>query len=53
MPEEVPAALGLYLSGHIEQFKVRQDPSGSMFLDERTHGEEADAVLEKLPLGQA
>jgi hypothetical protein len=53
MPKEVPATLRLILSGHIEQFWLRRDWSGVVFLMNVPTTAEAHALLEALPLGQA
>ncbi len=52
-PKEVPATLKLYLEGKIDQWWVRQDQTGPVFLMNVTSIKEADEILEKLPLGQA
>ena len=52
-PREVPDTLRLYLSGDIEQMWARQDQKGPVFLMNAKSAEEAHAILEKLPLGQA
>lgn len=51
-PREVPATLKLYLEGKIDQWWVRQDQTGPVFLMNVTSVKEADDILEKLPLGQ-
>ena len=53
MPEEVKATVNLYLSGKIDQWFVRSDGQGVVFLMNVTTPEEAKALLEKLPLGVA
>jgi hypothetical protein len=53
LPKEVPATLRLYLAGKIDQWWARQDQKGPVFLMNVTSVEEARAILEKLPLGQA
>jgi hypothetical protein len=53
MPEEVKQTVNLYLSGKIDQWFVRQDGQGVVFLMNVTTVEEAHALLEKLPLGVA
>jgi hypothetical protein len=53
MPREVPDTVRLYLSGKIDQWYVRKDGKGVVFLLNVTSVEEADALLKKLPLGQA
>jgi hypothetical protein len=52
-PREVPDTLRLYLAGKIDQWWVRQDQTGPVFLMNVTSVAEARALLEKLPLGQA
>ena len=52
-PKEVPDTLRLYLAGKIDQWWARQDQKGPVFLMNVTSVEEARAILEKLPLGQA
>jgi hypothetical protein len=53
MPREVPATVRLYLDGKIDQWWVRQDGKGVVFLMNVSSVEEARTLLEKLPLGQA
>jgi hypothetical protein len=52
-PKEVPATLRLYLAGKIDQWWIRQTQTGPVFLLNVTSLEEAHALMEKLPLGQA
>jgi hypothetical protein len=55
-PKEVPATLRLYLDGKIDQWWIRQTqtgPVGPVFLLNVTSLEEARALMEQLPLGQA
>ena len=52
-PKEVPATLRLYLAGEIDQWWIRQTQTGPVFLLNVTSLEEARALMEKLPLGQA
>jgi hypothetical protein len=52
-PKEVPATLRLYLAGKIDQWWIRQTQTGPVFLLNVTSVEEARALMEKLPLGQA
>jgi hypothetical protein len=52
-PQEVPATLRLYLAGKIDQWWIRQTQTGPVFLLNVTSLEEARALMEKLPLGQA
>jgi hypothetical protein len=53
MPTEVPATLQIYLDGKMEQFWLRQDGKGVVFLMTTDSREEADSILKALPLGQA
>ncbi len=53
MPREVPSTLRLYLQGTIDQWFARRDGTGVVFLLNLTSVEEAEALLETLPLGQA
>jgi hypothetical protein len=53
MPKEVPATLQLYLDGKMEQFWLRDDYAGVIFLMSVASVAEADALLKALPLGQA
>ena len=52
-PLEVPDTLRLYLAGKIDQWWARQDQKGPVFLMNVTTIEEARALLDELPLGQA
>src|ERR1035437_8503954 len=52
-PREVPDTLRLYLVGKIEQMGARQDQKGPVFLLNVTSIQDAHALLEALPLGQA
>lgn len=52
MPREVRETVKLYLGGKIDQWYVRQDGKGVVFLMNVTSVEEAHALLEKLPLGE-
>ena len=53
MTREVKATVALYLDGKIEQWWVKQDVPGVVFLLNVSTTEEANALLEKLPLGVA
>ncbi len=53
MPHEVTETVNLYLGAKIDQWCVRQDGQGVVFLMNVTTVEEAHALLEKLPLGVA
>ena len=53
MPKEVPATLQLYLDGKIEQFWLRDQEQGVIFLLNIGSLEEADQMLNAMPLGGA
>ena len=53
MPNEVSDTVRLYLSGKIDQWYVRKDRNGVVFLLNVGNIEEAHALLEALPLGKA
>lgn len=53
MRQEVRDTVRLYLSGKLDQWFVRRDQNGVVFLLNVTSVEEAHALLEKLPLGVA
>jgi hypothetical protein len=53
MPNEVRDTVRLFLAGKIDQWWSRQDGNGVVFLMNVSTVEEAHALLEKLPLGQA
>jgi hypothetical protein len=53
LPKEVPATLQMYLDGKMEQFWLRDNTAGVIFLMTVDSVEEADALLKALPLGQA
>jgi hypothetical protein len=53
LPKEVKATVALYLDGKIDQWWVKQDNTGVVFLLNVTSPDEASAMLEKLPLGVA
>ena len=53
LPKEVPATLQLYLDGKMEQFWLRDDNAGVIFLMSVYSVEEADTLLNALPLGRA
>jgi muconolactone delta-isomerase len=52
MPSEVRDTVELYLDGKIDQWWVRKDQKGVVFLMNVATEEEAHALLEKLPLGE-
>jgi hypothetical protein len=53
MPGEVRATVDLYLKGKIDQWYVKQDQTGVVFILNTASPEEAHALLEALPLGKA
>ncbi len=53
MPSEVKATVVLYLDGKLDQWFVRQDGKGVVFLLNASSVEEAQGMLSKLPLVQA
>jgi hypothetical protein len=53
LPKEVPATLQIYLDGKMEQFWLRDNNAGVIFLMSVDSVEEADALLKALPLGRA
>ncbi len=53
MTREVPATVNLYLEGKIEQWWVKPDRSGVVFILNLTDVTQAHDVLEALPLGVA
>lgn len=53
LPKEVPATLKLYVDGKMEQFWLRDNNAGVIFLMNVDLVEEANALLKALPLGQA
>jgi hypothetical protein len=53
MPQEVSETVKLYLAGKIDQWYVRKDQRGVVFLMNVTSTDEAHSLLEKLPLGVA
>ena len=52
MPQEVRDTVRLYLGGKIDQWFVRKDRPGVVFVINAADPAEARALLEKLPLGQ-
>jgi hypothetical protein len=52
MPKEVPATMQLYLDGKMDQFWLRQDGRGVVFVMTTDSREEAESLLKALPLGQ-
>lgn len=53
MPSEVPDTLKLYLSGKIEQFWLRENMGGTIFVMEVDSIDEAKSLLDALPLTAA
>jgi hypothetical protein len=53
LPKEVPATLQLYLDGNMEQFWLRENEAGVIFLMSVQSVDEADKLLRGLPLGEA
>jgi hypothetical protein len=53
LPKEVPATLQIYLDGKMEQFWLRDEDAGVIFLMTVDSVEEADTILKALPLGRA
>ncbi len=53
MPAEVRATVGLYLAGTLEQWYVRKDQTGVVFILNVTDVQDAHRLLEELPLGKS
>jgi hypothetical protein len=53
MQQEVRDTVRLYLAGKLDQWFVRRDQNGVVFLLNVSSVDEARALLEKLPLGEA
>ena len=53
MPHEVHDTVNAYLNGKIDQWYFQTDGKGVVFIVNATTTEEAKAILEKFPLGQA
>jgi hypothetical protein len=53
IPAEVRDTVRLYLAGKIDQWYVKQDQSGVVFMMNLTDPKEARELLARLPLGQA
>ena len=53
LPTEVRQTVQLYLDGKLDQWFVKQDQTGVVFVLNVTSTAEAHALLENLPLGQA
>ena len=53
MPAEVPDTLKLYLNGKIEQFWLRENMGGTIFLMDVASVAEAKSLLDALPLTEA
>ena len=52
MNEEVPATLKLYVDGKLDQFWLRLDGKGVVFVMTTETAQEAEDLLKNLPLGQ-
>ncbi len=52
MHEEVPATLKLYVDGKMDQFWLRLDGKGVVFVMTTETAQEAEDLLKNLPLGQ-
>jgi hypothetical protein len=53
LPSEMRETARLYLAGKIDQWYVKQDQSGVVFILNVTDPKEAHELLDKLPLGKA
>jgi hypothetical protein len=53
MPHEVHDTVNAYLAGKIDQWYYQTDGKGVVFIVNASTPEEAKAILEKFPLGQA
>jgi hypothetical protein len=53
LPSEMRETALLYLAGKIDQWYVKQDQSGVVFIMNLTDPKEAHELLDKLPLGKA
>jgi hypothetical protein len=53
LPSEVQETVQLYLAGKLDQWFVKQDQTGVVFILNVTDPKEAGELLEKLPLGRA
>jgi hypothetical protein len=53
LPAEVPATLQLYVDGKMEQFWMRDNQAGVIFLMSVESVDEADRLLKALPLSRA
>src|SRR3984957_16770856 len=53
MPHEVRDTVAAYLSGKIDQWYVQSNGRGVVFIVNASTPDEAKAILEKFPLGQA
>jgi hypothetical protein len=53
MPREVRETVGAYLAGKIDQWYFQTNGKGVVFIVNASTPEEAKAILEKFPLGQA
>lgn len=53
MPDEIRATVKLYLAGKIREWHSRADGRGGVFLLNAKDVEDAQAIMEALPLAQA
>lgn len=53
LPKEVRETVKLYLAGKLDQWFVRRDQNGVVFLLNVTSVDEAKTLLDRLPLGEA
>ena len=53
LPEEIRETVQLYLAGKLDQWFVKQDQSGVIFILNVTDLDQAKAMLGQLPLGRA
>jgi hypothetical protein len=53
MPQEIRATVRLYLAGKIREWYSRGDGRGAVFLLDAKSVEEAESILEPLPLARA
>lgn len=51
--QEVPETVRLYLAGKIDQWWIRKDQKGPVFLMNVASVEEAKSIIEALPFGRA
>jgi hypothetical protein len=53
MPQEVRATVQLHLEGKIREWYARADGRGAIFLLNVANAEEAESIVEAMPLGKA